>query len=103
MINKMVSPGSSGRLKQGGIFFLYMVVAGFAMAHHELWGDEIHSWNIAKSSGSLPDLIRNSRYEGHPPVWYLVLWGISKFTHDLVYVQAVQWIIASSVVFVLVF
>ncbi len=86
-----------------GVFILFIAVAGYAIAHHELWGDEIHSWNIAKASSSFSDLIANKRYEGHPPVWYIILWGISKFTHNLLYVQLVQLIIASSVVFLVLF
>jgi hypothetical protein len=73
------------------------------MSHHELWGDEIHSWNIAKGSGSFADLISNIKYEGHPPVWYAVLWAISKFTHNLAYVQIVHLVIAASIVFILLF
>jgi len=103
MINLNISQTSSARLKLWTVFFLYVIVAGFAIAHHELWGDEIHSWNIVKASGSISDLINNTRYEGHPPVWYLILWSISKFTHNLVYVQVAQLLIASSVVFMVLF
>lgn len=102
-MNIIVSHTSSARLKLWAIFVLYLIVAGYAMAHHELWGDEIHSWNIVKASGSFSDLISNTRYEGHPPVWYSILWSISKFTHNLAYVQAAQFLIAGSVVFVLLF
>ena len=103
MINTIVSRTSSARLKLWAVFLLYVIVAGFGIANHELRGDEIHSWNIAKASGSISDLINNSRYEGHPPVWYLILWNISRFTHNLAYVQIVQLIIASSVVFMVLF
>ena len=103
MINIIVSQTSSARLKLWMVFSLYVIVAGFAIARHELSGDEIHSWNIVKASGNISDLINNTRYEGHPPVWYLILWSISKFTHNLVYVQIAQLIIASSVVFIVLF
>ena len=73
------------------------------MLHHELWGDEIHSWNIAKASGSLFELISNTRYEGHPPVWYIILWTISKFTHDPFAIQVVHLITAWLVVSVILF
>lgn len=99
MTNIIVSQTSSARLKLWAVFLLYVIVAGFAIARHELRGDEIHSWNIAKASGSISDLISNARYEGHPPVWYLILWSISKFTHNLDYVQIAQFIIACAVVF----
>ena len=84
-------------------FFLYIFLSGYTMAHHELWADEIHSWNIAKASAGLPDLISNIRYEGHPPVWYVIIWSISKFTHDVNYIQAAQLIIASLAVFLVLF
>ncbi|HET6722260.1 MAG TPA: hypothetical protein VFH07_05895, partial [Chitinophagaceae bacterium] len=103
MMKINVSQIPSARLKLWLIFFLYVIISGFAIANHELWGDEIHSWNIAKASGSISDLIYNSRYEGHPPVWYLFLWSISKFTHNLAYVQITQLIIASSVIFLVLF
>ena len=86
-----------------GIFILYVIILGFTIAHHELWGDEIHSWNIAKASNSFSDLISNTRYEGHPPVWYIILWSISKFTHNVYYIQLVQGIIACAIVFLILF
>jgi hypothetical protein len=73
------------------------------MLHHEMWGDEIHSWNIAKASVSYGELISNTRYEGHPPVWYTILWIISKCTHSLVYIQIVHIVIASLVVYLVLF
>jgi hypothetical protein len=82
---------------------LYIVVAGYAMFHHEFWGDELQAWNIAKGSSSFFDVIHNTRYEGHPPVWYIILWIISKFTHNLIYVQAVHLLIAILIVFTILF
>ena len=85
-------------------FIVYLLLSGFTVANHEMWGDEVHSWNIAKGSDSYADLIHNSRFEGHPPVWYSILWTISQFTHDISYVQAVHWGIAAlSVMLILVF
>jgi len=86
-----------------GIFLLYGIVLAFSITHHELWGDELHSWNIAKASGSFFDLIDNTRYEGHPPVWYTFLWALSKFTHRVEYIQLVQFLIACLVVFLVIF
>ena len=69
-------PGLSNNKLLWTVFITYVVVSGFAISHHELWGDEVHSWNIAKGSGSYADLIVNRRFEGHPPAWYTVLWAI---------------------------
>lgn len=71
--------------------------------HHELWGDELHSWNIAKGSSNFFDLLHNTRYEGHPPLWYIILWVISKLTHDPVYIQLTHLAIAWIIVFLILF
>ena len=86
-----------------GVFVLYLIVTGYTILQHEMWGDEIHSWNIAKGSVSYADLIYNTRYEGHPPVWYTILWTISKFTHETAYVQMIHWFIAALIVFLVLF
>jgi hypothetical protein len=84
-------------------FIVYLILAGYTIANHEMWGDEIHSWNIAKGSNSFLDMVSNCRYEGHPPAWYVILWVISKFTHELAYVQAVHLVIASLSIFLILF
>jgi hypothetical protein len=84
-------------------FITYIIVSGLSIFHHELWGDELHSWNIAKASNSFSDLISNTRYEGHPPFWYCILWIVSKFTHDVSMIQWVQLIIAISINFLILF
>lgn len=85
------------------IFLLYIALSSFAILHHEIWGDELHSWNIARSSTSFADVISNSRYEGHPPVWYIILWSVSRFTMDIAWMQVAQWLIITAAVFILVF
>lgn len=84
-------------------FIIYIIVAGLIIFHHELWGDELHSWNIAKASNSFSDLISNTKYEGHPPLWYSILWIISKFTHDVSMIQWIQLIIIISINFLILF
>jgi hypothetical protein len=73
------------------------------MWHHEMWGDELHSWNLAKSSNSLRELIDNRKYEGHPPVWHLLLWGISGCTRDPHWMQATHFIIAVATAVIVLF
>lgn len=85
------------------VLFLYGWMIIFGLQHHELWGDEIHSWNIAKGSHSLQELFGNMRYEGHPPFWYMILFGITQFTHDLFYLQVVQFVFAFGAAVVVIF
>ncbi|HEV2483836.1 MAG TPA: hypothetical protein VGS79_29425 [Puia sp.] len=85
------------------VFAVYAVLSAWSMLHHVPWSDEVHSWNIAKSSGSFGDLLAHSRYEGHPPGWYTLLWIISRFTHQVGWMQAVQWVIACTVIYLVLF
>ena len=81
----------------------YALLLGIGLGHHEMWGDEFHSWNISKGSGTYFELIANRRYEGHPPGWYTLLWTLSKFTHQVVFVQVLQWLLAVAAAFLLLF
>jgi glycosyltransferase involved in cell wall biosynthesis len=85
------------------VFAVYCLLLGVGMARHEMWGDEFHSWNISKGSGTYFQLIANRRYEGHPPGWYTLLWMLSKVTHQVVFVQVLQWLIAVITAFLLLF
>jgi hypothetical protein len=85
------------------LFVACLLVSALAMFNHELWGDEFHSWNIAKASGTVAELFQNIRYEGHPPLWYLILWISSKFTHNPAAMQLVHWLISAGVIYCVIF
>ena len=55
------------------IFLTYVILIFVVIFKHEPWADEAQAWLLARDS-SLSDLIfKNLRYEGHPPLWYLIL------------------------------
>lgn len=59
--------------KQRAVFIAYAVVVGIGVAVHEPWWDEAQAWLLARDA-SLHDLLtRWLAYEGHPPLWYLIL------------------------------
>jgi hypothetical protein len=74
-----------------------LLVASAAMlavlSAHPMWFDEMQAWNIARSSGSLGELVANLRYEGHPVGWYLPLYAISRATGDPRAMQALELVI----------
>lgn len=67
---------------ENGIIGLFAVLGIIGILNHEMWRDEMQAWLLAKDSGSLLGLIRNSRYEGHPLLWHICLYGLAKITHD---------------------
>lgn len=56
------------------IFFLVQ------LAHHQLWVDEINAWAMAAASPNLKTLIGYVHYEGHPALWYMLLWLPAHFS-----------------------
>ena len=54
-------------------FIAYMVVVAVVMYFHEPWFDEAQSWLIARDSSFADLLTLRPHYEGHPPLWTLLL------------------------------
>jgi hypothetical protein len=80
---------------------LYIVLAGITVLCHEMWRDEFNPWLMVKASSSLADLLHNMRYEGHPPLWYLILYCISRVVDNPVWMQLCHLTIASSAAYIL--
>lgn len=68
--------------------------------HHELWLDESHHWLLARDSTSCLDLIQNTRYEGHPILWNILLFFITRVTSDPLWMQILHILFSSAVVFI---
>jgi hypothetical protein len=50
--------------------------------HHEPWRDEVEIWLVARDSESVGALLRNMGTQGHPLLWYLVSFVLTRLTHD---------------------
>lgn len=61
------------------------------LAHHTLFFDEINAWGISAGSPDLQTLFANVHFEGHPWLWYFLLWLPSRFTYDP---RAMLWVVA---------
>lgn len=73
---------------------VYAVVLSVGLSRHEIWRDEAKAWCLARESASLGELLHNRRYEGHPMLWYLLLFGASRINADPVAMQVVHGCIA---------
>jgi hypothetical protein len=63
-----------------GLFLLDAVLLCLAAVRHTFCRDETQSWLIARDSHSLVALIHNLHYEPHPPLWYLLLYAITRLS-----------------------
>lgn len=55
------------------VFVAYIAVVACVMAFHEPWFDEAQSWLIARDASFRDMLLVRPHYEGHPPLWWLML------------------------------
>ena len=80
---------------------VYLILTSFTAVHHEMWRDELECWNIARESQSLPQLFDNIEYEGHPSLWFIILYGLSRLTSDPVAMQISHLCIGLATVFLI--
>ena len=78
----------------------FLVLGLIGVFNHEMWRDELQAWMIARDSSSLIDLYNNLRYEGHPSLWYIFLYAITRFTDNPLAMQLFHLLIASGTIYV---
>lgn len=60
------------------VILLYAVLHLLMAIVHEPWFDEAEAWQIAKSASLQTLLTEVTHYEGHPPLWHLILMPFAK-------------------------
>jgi len=100
-VGKPDLPGLRGEFRFAMLLTLVFLIFGcIAIFRHEMWRDECQAWMIARDSTSLPNLFYNLRYDGHPSLWYLILYSISRFTTQPYAPQLVHILLAAAAVYV---
>ena len=61
---------------------LYLLLGFINISQHEMWRDELHIWAVCKSSNSIGELLFNKRYDGVPPLWYLICYVLTLLTDN---------------------
>lgn len=84
---------AAGRLDlrfAGAVAAGFLALAAPVVARHEMWGDELQAWLLARDSRSLPELFHHLEYEGHPGLWHLLLYGLQRAVSRAP--EAMQWL-----------
>src|SRR5258708_2333734 len=90
----------SGRNRfAAAVTLAFAVLGGIGLARHEMWRDEIQAWLIPAGSASLGELIHNLRYEGHPALWHILLWIVTRVTTRPEAMQVLHLAISAAAVF----
>jgi hypothetical protein len=56
------------------LLFAYAIVVSALASIHTLFRDEMQAWVIVRDAGSLGQVFTQLHYEGHPALWYLLLY-----------------------------
>jgi hypothetical protein len=75
-----------------------LFAAGVILVHayHELWRDEMHCWVLARNSHGFWDLLTGvRRYDGHPVLWYYLLYLVSRLSRSVVVLHGTTIVIAA--------
>ena len=59
-----------------------------------MWRDELQAFTVAAASNTPLDLFAKLKYEGHPGLWHLLLWVVTRFTTDPVAMRVLHLVIA---------
>ncbi|HID56343.1 TPA: hypothetical protein EYP37_07425 [Candidatus Poribacteria bacterium] len=60
------------------VLLIYVILISLVIYKHEPWADEAQAWLLARDSNLFDLLFKRLRYEGHPGLWYLILFPFSK-------------------------
>ena len=66
--------------------FVASIVAAFlavllpVIVHHQMWRNELDGWTWALESPSLAALLHLVPYEGHPPLFFMLLYALTRVT-----------------------
>ena len=60
------------------VFVAFVTLVAIGVATHELAHDETQAWNIARTADWPWQVPYLNRYEGHPPLWAVLLWPLTR-------------------------
>ena len=81
-------------------YSLFAVLLGISIVralHHAMWRDELQAFMLALYSPSPWSLLIKLKYEGHPGLWHLLLWFITRVSSDPMWMQIVHIGLATAV------
>lgn len=84
------------------LFIIYALLNLMLILKHEPWRDEIHPWLMAKTY-SIPELFLESKFDGHPILWHLILMPFAKLNFPIITLSIINYIIVLFSAYLLLF
>ena len=74
-----------------GVLLLFSILLALVTRAHEIYLDEAQAWLIARHSHNLAELFHNLHYEGHPAVWYLLIYPVAHLSNEISWIRAINY------------
>jgi len=84
-----------------GVTIVFFGLSLIGILRHEMWRDEYQAWMVASDADSMAGLFRNLKYEGHPSLWYILLYIISSVADHPFGMQLLHILLSAGAVFLI--
>ncbi len=81
-----------------------LIFAGLCLLgllNHEMWRDELRAWVLVQQSSSFAELFQQINNEGHPALWYVCLYGLTRLSSSYLAMQVFHGAIATSIIYII--
>lgn len=90
--------GMDARVRNLLLAIPFLILCYIQIAHHVMWRDELNALAITWASPTIPSLFWHIHHEGHPWLWYVILWIPSRFTQSVLVLKFVQGIVSTAII-----
>lgn len=78
------------------VLTVYFLIVFVTMLHHEMWTDEARVWCKIREYGNLFGVLEFARDDGHPPLWFILLFPFVKLNFSPVIMQVCSLLLVFS-------
>jgi hypothetical protein len=72
----------------------YAAILALVTSRHEMYLDEVQPWLFVRNAHNLLPVLEHLRYEAHPALWFVLLYGASHFSTGVITMQCVNFLLA---------
>ncbi len=84
------------------LLVIFIAITVLTMINHELWRDEAQAWLVVRDMGMF-GIINHVKTEGHPLLWYAILFPFAKLHLPVFSMQIVSCLLSLCAAFLLLF
>jgi hypothetical protein len=88
--------------RRAALVAVFFAIAAATIFRHEMWMDELNTWDVVRDATGLGSLFANMHLEVHPALWYLALYPLTRVTADPRSMQLLHLLIATATAAVIV-